>query len=86
MSPVFGVAPDGDVTLFAAVYVVDVDNMIANGRGGAELSAAVRTQIGFLLLKTCLEKRGLFRKQQNLLLFIGKTSLFECYIIHSRFE
>lgn len=58
MSPVFGVTPDGDVTLFAAVDVVDIDDVIANGRGCAELSAAVRTQIGFLLLKTCLEKNG----------------------------
>ena len=54
MSPVFGVAADGDVTLFAAVDVVDVDDVVADGRGRTELTAAVRTQISFLLLEAGL--------------------------------
>ena len=56
MSPVFGVTPDGDVTLFAAVGVMDVDDVVADGRGRAELTAAVRAQIGFLLLETGLKR------------------------------
>ena len=56
MPPVFGVTPDGDVTLFAAVDVVNVDDVVADGRGRAELTAAVRAQIGFLLLETGLKR------------------------------
>lgn len=47
--PVLRVAPDGDVTLFAAVNVVNVDDMIADCRGGAKLSTTMRTQICLLL-------------------------------------
>jgi hypothetical protein len=35
---------------------VDINDVIANGRGCAELPTAVRTQIGFLLFETGLRK------------------------------
>lgn len=51
----FGVPADLDVTLLAAVDIVDVDHVIANGRGRVELPAAMRTKICLLLFETSLQ-------------------------------
>ena len=55
--PELWVAANRDVTLLAAVQVVDVDDVVADGRRGAELAAAVRTKVGLLLFQTGLKNR-----------------------------